>query len=167
MICCGRNALRAFGDNGERIWRCKGCGKTQPRRAFHTAEAANRARLLNPDHPWSATAMQRKASEHRRRLAEEHLAVLREAAIKAVIHNGGIATTGQVEQHYRALCAARSVKTRGHTQFWAHLHDLGQRGELRLQVSGKGYAGRTTLVRLPIRAPTPPKAHGEPGGALA
>ncbi len=57
--------------------------------------------------------------------------------------------TSEAEEAYAVVCEEYGEKPRKHTQFWNYLRKLSAYGILRIQVSGKGQRGKTSLISLP------------------
>ncbi|MEW5937693.1 MAG: AAA family ATPase [Candidatus Thermoplasmatota archaeon] len=57
-------------------------------------------------------------------------------------------TTGEVESAYAVVCEEYGEKSRGHTQFWSYLKNLSANGLIDTKPSGKGTAGKTTLISI-------------------
>ena len=59
------------------------------------------------------------------------------------LRGSAYATTGEVEEEYKAVCEEYGQEPRGHTQFWKYLNDLELEGLLSTElVSGKGRTKR-------------------------
>lgn len=82
-------------------------------------------------------------------LSHHHLFVL--LAISRVLKGTEKAyvTTGEVKEHYKLICEEYKEKSRGHTQFWHYLKEMGNLGIIDSSVSGKGERGTTTMISLP------------------
>jgi len=56
-------------------------------------------------------------------------------------------TTGALEARYATACQAAGTKPLCHSSFWTMMHRLHDRGLIHAQLSGKGNAGTTHLIR--------------------
>lgn len=70
-------------------------------------------------------------------------------AIARRIKDKSYISTGKAEETYAMVCEELGEKTRGHTQFWTYMKDLDAYGFIDIKKSGKGIAGKTTLISLP------------------
>jgi cell division control protein 6 len=59
------------------------------------------------------------------------------------------ATTGEVEKSYGVVCEEYEEKQYGHTQLWDNIKELNILGLIGAKKSGKGFAGKTTLISIP------------------
>jgi len=55
---------------------------------------------------------------------------------------------GDVEEEYRYICQQYGVEPRKHTQVYEYINNLKHMEIIQARVSGKGYRGRTTLIKI-------------------
>ena len=70
-------------------------------------------------------------------------------AIARCIGKDAYTTTGDAEEEYKAVCEEYNEKARGHTQVWTYMKDLDALGIIEAKKSGKGHAGKTTVISIP------------------
>ena len=70
-------------------------------------------------------------------------------AIARRLRDRAYATTGEVEKSYGVVCEEYEEKQYGHTQLWDNIKELNILGLIDAKKSGKGFAGKTTLISIP------------------
>ncbi len=71
-------------------------------------------------------------------------------AVMRRLRTSAYATTGEVEEEYRAVCEENGHEPRGHTQFWKYMNRLEMDGLIDMKlVSGKGRTKRVS-TELPV-----------------
>jgi len=103
-------------------------------------------------------------AEHVRRASAENSVLTGEESLESLskhellvflgalrrLRSSAYATTGEVEEEYRAVCEEYGDKPRGHTQFWKYLNNIELEGLLSMElVSGKGRTKRIS-TDLPV-----------------
>lgn len=79
-----------------------------------------------------------------------HAKLLLLAIIRSLKSGGSYVTFGEVEDMYEIICEEYGQKPRTHSQLWAYLGELKNKGiiETRLNKKGEGLRGRTTLISI-------------------
>jgi cell division control protein 6 len=117
-------------------------------RAGKLAEVAYSGKVM-PEHVRSAQGDLLEFRKEELSYLDKHQRIML-MAISGTLKNSDapLATIGEVEKNYNALCESMGVSPNHHTQVWNDINELARKGIIDAQLSGKGFRGRTTMIGI-------------------
>ncbi|HUI00151.1 MAG TPA: ORC1-type DNA replication protein [Nitrososphaerales archaeon] len=80
---------------------------------------------------------------------DEHQRIMLKAISRTLKNSASpLATIGEVEKNYNAICESQGIAPNHHTQVWNDINELARKGIIDTQLSGKGFRGRTTMIGI-------------------